>query len=419
MEDVDGYFESIDGLEGSKDLELSQFRTIERSGSGRYLTDRKLDTNDLCIDSYFEGDVGAIYNEDAVKGSSLATSDFAVEPSNFFTNLNSIVSNNIQKSSNYFSDSESGFETDDLNEASGYICNEGALEISQQLDSESDSSDDNILDSQSLFNEDPEVVMVALLESISKFGPIKFIEKSSPTFKLLFKNYLDDYKHGETTFRTSMDTMSDIPRYEDFRWTYEFNTALKNNDEVAMAHVFNDFASTARLYARVLISEKYMPYHRKSIKPVDAGGVAGGLKYIVAGIFFKFPSDIMNKKTGRYMYSKTTTPDDYMALKAIGNERRALNALISVIKKYNIDINVPLVCLVDFMGFRLFACSLLPISGVKSLVYGSCDGAVTVRDGKYDTQTQNVANSISKGLYLDDHPIKSCMGIHNISVPFK
>ena len=38
---------------------------------------------------------------------------------------------------------------------------------------------------------------------------------------------------------------------------------------------------------------------------------------------------------------------------------------------------MPLMAIVDWRGFRLVATSLLPI-GSGSLVYGSCDGGITV-----------------------------------------
>ena len=41
------------------------------------------------------------------------------------------------------------------------------------------------------------------------------------------------------------------------------------------------------------------------------------------------------------------------------------------------DLHVPLVCLIDFAGFRLFASCVLPISR-DSLVTGTCDGGKTI-----------------------------------------
>lgn len=42
-----------------------------------------------------------------------------------------------------------------------------------------------------------------------------------------------------------------------------------------------------RRLARIIIQERPVPTEAKSIKPVDAGGVAGGVKFLVGSIFFK------------------------------------------------------------------------------------------------------------------------------------
>jgi hypothetical protein len=44
----------------------------------------------------------------------------------------------------------------------------------------------------------------------------------------------------------------------------------------------------ATMYAKILIGELCLPDNLKSIKPNDLGGVAGGTKYIVQNILFKY-----------------------------------------------------------------------------------------------------------------------------------
>ena len=39
--------------------------------------------------------------------------------------------------------------------------------------------------------------------------------------------------------------------------------------------------------ARIIIQERAVSADAKTIKPVDAGGVAGGVKFLVGSIFFK------------------------------------------------------------------------------------------------------------------------------------
>lgn len=41
-----------------------------------------------------------------------------------------------------------------------------------------------------------------------------------------------------------------------------------------------DFTAMAEKFAKIIISEKYLDNDKKTIKPVDVGGIAGGEKYI-------------------------------------------------------------------------------------------------------------------------------------------
>ena len=68
---------------------------------------------------------------------------------------------------------------------------------------------------------------------------------------------------------------------------------------------------------------------------------------------------------------------DHAAAKAAGNELRGLTSFFN-----NTDNQLcfPLMALIDFLGVRLIAMSLLPISS-RSLVYGTADGGRTVRNG--------------------------------------
>jgi hypothetical protein len=59
---------------------------------------------------------------------------------------------------------------------------------------------------------------------------------------------------------------------------------------------------------RIILSERFMPVYRKSIKPVNIGGVAGGTKYIVQGVLYKFAEDVDMGKHG-WMYGATERND--------------------------------------------------------------------------------------------------------------
>ena len=60
---------------------------------------------------------------------------------------------------------------------------------------------------------------------------------------------------------------------------------------LALIGLANDFLYSATAYGKIIISEVYLEDHFKTIKPVSLGGVAGGSKYIVHNILFKFALD--------------------------------------------------------------------------------------------------------------------------------
>jgi tetratricopeptide (TPR) repeat protein len=131
-----------------------------------------------------------------------------------------------------------------------------------------------------------------------------------------------------------------------------------------LSSLVTDFIYLAETYARIIISEAYMPIERKTIKPSKKfGGVAGGDKYIVHGILFKFA----NNSQGLY-------PNDEAASKVAGHDLKGLRTY------FNCGIpalHFPLMALVDYSGFRMSCMSVLPITK-DTLIYGSCDGALTV-----------------------------------------
>ncbi len=45
----------------------------------------------------------------------------------------------------------------------------------------------------------------------------------------------------------------------------------------------HDFVFSAESYGKIIISEYLLPNHKKTIPPVNVGGIAGGEKYIVDG----------------------------------------------------------------------------------------------------------------------------------------
>jgi len=101
------------------------------------------------------------------------------------------------------------------------------------------------------------------------------------------------------------------------------------------------FIYAATAFGKIIISEYYLPYKQKTIKPCALGGLMGGQKYIVHNILFKFAVD------NRGLFGS-----DYAAAKVAGNE---LRGLISYFKCHIDDLNVPLMALVDYRGIAIWA----------------------------------------------------------------
>eukprot|EP01104_Vermistella_antarctica_P016420 TRINITY_DN5584_c0_g1_i4.p1 TRINITY_DN5584_c0_g1~~TRINITY_DN5584_c0_g1_i4.p1 ORF type:complete len:372 (-),score=65.84 TRINITY_DN5584_c0_g1_i4:82-1197(-) len=135
-----------------------------------------------------------------------------------------------------------------------------------------------------------------------------------------------------------------------------------------LAALCKDFNSTAQMFGKIIISERYLPPGQKTIRPVSAemGGSAGGEKYIASKILFKFATDHHGLYGGG-------DDGDMAAAKAAGHDLKGL----MLFDFADDSLALPLMTLVDYRGFRLLAMSVLPISD-DTLVYGSSDAGHTV-----------------------------------------
>lgn len=134
-----------------------------------------------------------------------------------------------------------------------------------------------------------------------------------------------------------------------------------------------DFCYCAKTYGKIIIMEVSLSNKLKTIKPVDIGGAAGGVKYLIQGILFKFSKDSLLQE-GLWMYGGYEGASDEKAMKA------ALHEFKGVVSLHKLEIkglHLPLVAIIDFRGFRLIASSWLPISK-ETLAYGSSDGGITI-----------------------------------------
>jgi hypothetical protein len=170
-----------------------------------------------------------------------------------------------------------------------------------------------------------------------------------------------------------------------------------------MYELTRDFNECAKLYGKIIISERHLPVHLKSVRPAKLGGIAGGQKFVVANIVFKFAQDVL-LPGGEYLYGGSE-PDEEAAHKAAGHERKGINCIIQRALE---GVAVPLMTLVDFRGFRLSAQSLVPI-GPGSLVYGSEDAGRTILSGEGSRHLPTI-RALSVALHLCEHRVQDGTG---------
>jgi len=182
-------------------------------------------------------------------------------------------------------------------------------------------------------------------------------------------------------------------KYDDLTsWNTEFQTVIEMEDCLEkferLSSLEQDFVYAAETYGRIIISEHFLPHDNRTIKPVSVGGIAGGEKYIVQGILFKFA--VENETFGLY-------GNDENAMKTASHE---INGCTSFLNCGIKGLHVPLMAYIDYRGFRLMAMSLLPISK-KSLIYGSSDAGQTVHTS--NTIFNHLFTSAAKIVNLKPH----------------
>ena len=161
-------------------------------------------------------------------------------------------------------------------------------------------------------------------------------------------------------------------------WNKGYQNAIISGNWALIAEITKEFTHLAVQYSRILVEELGLPLSQRTITPIQAGGVAGGEKYLLHGLLFKFAID----PTCR-IYA-----DADLARASAGHELKGLDAVMEASGAFDPQryysrvgaaaaepIFFPLQCLVDYRGYRLIASSLLPIQNRKSLVYGCSDVA--------------------------------------------
>jgi tetratricopeptide (TPR) repeat protein len=184
-------------------------------------------------------------------------------------------------------------------------------------------------------------------------------------------------------------------------WNAKFQSALKritqfsynsSNEErltayLLLSNLAKDFIFIVRTYAKIIISEVYIPFDDKTIKPIKIGGIAGGEKYLVHNhILFKFSlqsSSISHTTSTSSLSTPLKNPSqvvdiyqsDEAAMKVTAHELKSLNHLLNCKTE---SFYYPMMTIIDYKGFRVVAMPVLPINS-STLIHGSSDGAKTIK----------------------------------------
>ena len=155
-----------------------------------------------------------------------------------------------------------------------------------------------------------------------------------------------------------------------------------------------DFEALAKTIAQLIILESDIDDLFKTVVPVDIGGLAGGRKYIVHGILFKFATDVHGFYGG-----------DSFAQKEAGHAMSSISSIVGHFahadKSSAEKLSLPLIATIDFLGHRITAMPILPISGHDSLLHGSMDAGQTLNVS--DPTVEELMEQIGQDLGLAKH----------------
>lgn len=175
-------------------------------------------------------------------------------------------------------------------------------------------------------------------------------------------------------------------------WLKEFwDVALV--DDMQAKRIMEEFRACAVKVASKIVEERDLEDFARTVKPLQgAKGVAGGVKYLKDGIFFKFATDAHGIYGG-----------DEFSSKAASQELLGQQHVLRWIKANKVpNAYVPLMTVCDVRGYRIIATSLLPL-GKGSLKYGSDNGGETVHCS--DPSANQLMADAGKFLNLKPHTV--------------
>eukprot|EP01125_Pyxidicula_operculata_P015455 TRINITY_DN5247_c0_g1_i2.p1 TRINITY_DN5247_c0_g1~~TRINITY_DN5247_c0_g1_i2.p1 ORF type:complete len:2540 (-),score=775.56 TRINITY_DN5247_c0_g1_i2:128-7747(-) len=190
------------------------------------------------------------------------------------------------------------------------------------------------------------------------------------------------------------------------KWNEEFQELMEIEDDVeeapmfkfkAIANLTRDFISVAQVYGKIIISERFLPYKDKTIKPKS---LSTPNFYTTQGIDFEFFMDEVIEVTEEgdeiWRYGGTNQPNHTAAMRVAKNSVRNYNVIV---QSQITGLSYPIYTIVYYRGFCVTAMSSLPINGDTTLVFGVNSGNTFVSD---DSKACNSAKQLTTLLNLEE-----------------
>eukprot|EP01124_Arcella_intermedia_P003950 TRINITY_DN12232_c0_g1_i1.p1 TRINITY_DN12232_c0_g1~~TRINITY_DN12232_c0_g1_i1.p1 ORF type:complete len:1242 (-),score=329.75 TRINITY_DN12232_c0_g1_i1:18-3698(-) len=223
-------------------------------------------------------------------------------------------------------------------------------------------------------------------------------------------NYVGDQAKNDE-FSGSESDGEDQPREEDTSlgarsgakgWNARFQKYLLLQDLAEkwqkIARLSRDFIEVSSTYGKIIISEIHLPEKDKTIKSLSGYGLAGGTKFLIQDIFFKFAFDTCITGTNKWLYGVYARNDE-RAMKSATGEMKGASCLMKC--GFGESLKMPFMTLIHFRGYCLIAMSIVPIDKT-TIVYGSRDGGKTVH---CEPVASDLMKSIANLLNLSSHKV--------------
>eukprot|EP01091_Cochliopodium_minus_P004832 TRINITY_DN1472_c0_g2_i1.p1 TRINITY_DN1472_c0_g2~~TRINITY_DN1472_c0_g2_i1.p1 ORF type:complete len:1451 (-),score=404.43 TRINITY_DN1472_c0_g2_i1:87-4439(-) len=206
-------------------------------------------------------------------------------------------------------------------------------------------------------------------------------------------------KENDVAFESLMRIQKILLDSDGRNWNEEFQQLLENPTTTpeemqerinSISEFTNEFLQKAIPLAKQIISERFLPNHEKKITSSLIGGIAGGEKFFVEGMFWKFSTTDNHGIYGN---------DSECAMKTANHELRSFKEIISC----NIpNLHLPLMATITWLGCRLSVQTIVPLSK-GTLIYGSADAGRTVHND--DPKFSELMNEMGKKLNLKPHHV--------------